>query len=59
MSGAFDITPKDGITATTLAASSEASDLIDNTTAEKLIRPEPADHLQRHGQAQAHARRDA
>lgn len=38
MSGAFDISAKDGITATTLAASSEASDLIDSTTAEKLIR---------------------
>jgi ABC-type uncharacterized transport system involved in gliding motility auxiliary subunit len=38
MSGAFDIVAKDGITATTLAASSEASDLIDSTTAEKLIR---------------------
>lgn len=38
MTGAFDISAKDGITATTLASSSEASDLIDNTTAEKLIR---------------------
>jgi ABC-type uncharacterized transport system involved in gliding motility auxiliary subunit len=38
MSGALDISAKDGITATTLAASSEASDLIDSTTAEKYIR---------------------
>jgi ABC-type uncharacterized transport system involved in gliding motility auxiliary subunit len=38
MSGALDVSAKDGITATTLAASSEASDLIDSTTAEKYIR---------------------
>jgi len=38
MAGVFDVTPKDGLTATTLASSSEASDLIDNTEAEKLMR---------------------
>ncbi len=37
MSGTLDIVGKDGITATTLASSSESSELIDNTTAEKLL----------------------
>ncbi len=36
--GSFDITPKDGLTVSKLAESSEASEMIDTTAAEKLRR---------------------
>ncbi|MES2598791.1 MAG: GldG family protein [Verrucomicrobiota bacterium] len=51
MSGAFDVNPKDGVTATTLAASSEASDLVDSTEAEKMMR-EPVSNFSSSGKKQ-------
>ncbi len=51
MSGTLDAVGKDGITATTLAASSESSELIDNTTAEKLMR-EPVSNFNASGKKQ-------
>lgn len=51
MSGTLDVVGKDGITATTLAASSESSELIDNTTAEKLMR-EPVSNFNASGKKQ-------
>lgn len=42
LGGSLDVVSKDGLQSTILAASSESSDLVDNTTAEKLIRePSP------------------
>lgn len=51
MSGTLDVVAKDGINATVLAASSEASELIDNTTAEKLLR-EPVSNFNASGKKQ-------
>lgn len=51
MSGTLDVVAKDGISATVLAASSEASELIDNTTAEKLLR-EPVSNFNASGKKQ-------
>ncbi len=51
MSGTLDVVGKDGINATVLAASSEASELIDNTTAEKLLR-EPVSNFNASGKKQ-------
>lgn len=51
MTGTLDVVSKDGITATVLAASSEASELIDNTTAEKLLR-EPVSNFNASGKKQ-------
>lgn len=51
MAGSLDVVAKDGITTTVLAASSEASELIDNTTAEKLMR-EPVSNFNASGKKQ-------
>jgi ABC-type uncharacterized transport system involved in gliding motility auxiliary subunit len=51
MAGTLDVVAKDGITSTVLAASSEASELIDNTTAEKLLR-EPVSNFNASGKKQ-------
>lgn len=51
MTGTMDVVAKDGISATVLAASSEASELIDNTTAEKLLR-EPVSNFNASGKKQ-------
>ncbi len=51
MSGTLDVVAKDGIKATVLASSSEASELIDNTTAEKLLR-EPVSNFNASGKKQ-------
>jgi ABC-type uncharacterized transport system involved in gliding motility auxiliary subunit len=51
MAGTLDVVAKDGINATVLAASSEASELIDNTTAEKLLR-EPVSNFNASGKKQ-------
>lgn len=52
MTGALEVSPKEGINASTLAYSSEASDLIDNTEAERLLR-EPVSTFNASGKKQA------